>query len=546
MDSSSASESAVGSGTSQRLLEQASEIAGHLQTQVSELDRRESSLNSQLSQLDQERRSGRLAVRQEQESLEARAEDLSRRERQLEQGSEELSLRGREIESSCQQLAARKESLSADVQSELDLRRDKLEVRSEELVARAATQDAEHSARLKQLEADLARRGDELREEVTERVIGDELRARRKQLDRDQDEWKRRVESQRLELERKTSEHDRAVRLFDAERSERESGQEQELALNRRSQERELEEVGRSFAAEQESARSELQQERALMENRHLFQQEHLAKVRSMLEVDQAVFRKEVQDQRADLERRLQMLDGLRRQLAHCRGLLEEREALVEEGLSSLQRRTRAAEESLNLHQQRLATSRENWRKTREEQRQEVSGLREHLRSESRALESRKQRIEVLREELEGSHRESLELRLAVEESLESYRAEQGREGDDVATVRLEAARDAVEGHYRQMRETLQTQRTDLEDAQKQLIAQVTQQQKVYVEHGERLVERERVIGETEEELRRQIAEVPSGESHWDQMQTRWIAEKDQAERIIRDLLKQLGETPAA
>jgi hypothetical protein len=29
-------------------------------------------------------------------------------------------------------------------------------------------------------------------------------------------------------------------------------------------------------------------------------------------------------------------------------------------------------------------------------------------------------------------------------------------------------------------------------------------------------------------------------------MQTRWAAEKQQAERIIRDLLKQLGESPAA
>jgi len=90
------------------------------------------------------------------------------------------------------------------------------------------------------------------------------------------------------------------------------------------------------------------------------------------------------------------------------------------------------------------------------------------------------------------------------------------------------------------------TQRADLEDAQKQLAAQVAQQQKVYSEHGERLVERERAIGETEQELRRKIAEIPDGESRWEQMQTRWAAEKQQAERIIRDLLKQLGESPAA
>ena len=54
------------------------------------------------------------------------------------------------------------------------------------------------------------------------------------------------------------------------------------------------------------------------------------------------------------------------------------------------------------------------------------------------------------------------------------------------------------------------------------------------------------MIREQESEFRRRVAEMPDGESHWRQMQTRWAAEKQQAELIIRDLLKQLGETPAA
>lgn len=282
------------------------------------------------------------------------------------------------------------------------------------------------------------------------------------------------------------------------------------------------------------------------MENRHLFQQEHLAKARNMLEVDQRVFRQEVQDQRADLARRIEMLDGLRHQLSHGRQLLEDRESLLQEGLSNLERKTRAAEESLGQHQKRLATARETWKKKREEQREEVSSLREHLRSESQSLQERKQRIETLREELEGSHRESLELRLAVEESLAQFREEQGEIGDQESATRLESARAAVVDHYRQMRETLVTQRADLEDAQKQLAAQVAQQQKIYSEHGERLGDREQVIREKEEELRRQVAEIPDGESQWQEMQVRWTAEKQQAELIIRDLLKQLGESEAA
>ena len=112
--------------------------------------------------------------------------------------------------------------------------------------------------------------------------------------------------------------------------------------------------------------------------------------------------------------------------------------------------------------------------------------------------------------------------------------------------VRLETAREAVAEHYSQMRETLVTQRADLEAAQKQLAAQVAQQQKIYADHGERLTERDRDLHAREEELGRQAAELPDGETRWQQMQTRWTAEKQQAETIIRDLLKQLGETPAA
>ena len=65
-------------------------------------------------------------------------------------------------------------------------------------------------------------------------------------------------------------------------------------------------------------------------------------------------------------------------------------------------------------------------------------------------------------------------------------------------------------------------------------------------EHGERLGDREQVIREKEEELRRQVAEIPDGESQWQEMQVRWTTEKQQAELIIRDLLKQLGESEAA
>mgnify|MGYP001167944425 FL=1 len=543
----------VENAKNQKLLAQASQIAGDLQTQVDELDRRENSLNSQHAQLDQERRSARLSADQQRQALEDQTEELGERQQQADQRSAEMDERAlelssaeAEVEVAREELSRRRESLSADVQSELDADRRRLEETEADLKSRAANLEAEHAARLEQLEEDFARRTAELRGELTHQLMSGELRAERKQLDRDREEWKRQRDSQGLELKRGQVGHDQEVQKFEAEQSERETNQTHELELTRKRQERELDDARQAFAAEQESIRSETQQERALMENRHLFQQEHLAKARSMLEVDQASFRQEMQRQRTDLVHRIEMLDALRHQLAHCRRLLDDRESLLERGLQGLERKTRATEASLKQHEQRLATARENWQAKREEQREEVAALREHLRSESQSLQDRKQRIETLREELEGSHRESLELRLAVEESMATMREEQGEAVDEQAVVRLETAREAVAEHYSQMRETLVTQRADLEAAQKQLAAQVAQQQKIYADHGERLTERDRDLHAREEELGRQAAELPDGETRWQQMQTRWTAEKQQAETIIRDLLKQLGETPAA
>tara|TARA_B100000029_G_scaffold17951_1_gene18248 strand:+ start:6775 stop:8439 length:1665 start_codon:yes stop_codon:yes gene_type:complete len=543
----------VENAKNQKLLAQASQIAGDLQTQVDELDRRENSLNSQHAQLDQERRSARLSADQQRQALDRKTEELDERQRQADQRSaemdaraEELSSAEAEVEVARKELSRQRDSLSADIQSELDADRRRLAETEADFKSRANMLEAEHATRLDQLEKDFARRSAELRGELTHQLMSDELRAERKQLDRDREEWARQRDIQGQELKRGQAGHDQEVQKFEAELSERAADQAHELELIRKRQERELDDARQAFAAEQEAIRSETQQERALMENRHLFQQEHLAKARSMLEVDQASFRQEMQQQRTELTRRVEMLDALRRQLAHCRRLLDDRESLLERGLQGLERKTRAAEASRQQHEQRLATARENWQAKREEQREEVAALREHLRSESQSLQERKQRIETLREELEGSHRESLELRLAVEESMATMREEQGEVDDEQAMARLEIARKAVAEHYSQMREMLVTQRADLEDAQKQLAAQVAQQQKIYSDHGERLTERDRDLRAREEELRRQATGLPDGETRWQQMQTRWAAEKQQAETIIRDLLKQLGETPAA
>ncbi len=526
----------------QKLLEQASQVAGNLQSQATELERREHSLNSQLSQLDQERRAARMSVRQQEESLavqaaeqQERQAELTARSAELDRRAEELAGRESEVESIRADLDSQKAALADEAARELKAERDALEAHRAEL-------DADHEKRTESLKHDL-----------TQQLMTDEMRSERKQLDRDLEEWNRQRELQAREWQAAQAQHNQEVQAFEAERDQREADHKRTLESEQRQQARELDEIRQAFDSEQQEARSALQQERALMENRHLFQQEHLAKARNKFEHDQASFRQEMQTERTELERRVAMLESLKQQVAAARDALELRNTEVAEGESLLERKIRSAEASLAQHQERLAEARETWKKNRESQRAEITSLREHLKEESQSLKARKQRIDVLREELEGSHRESLELRLAVEELMAEWRATQPAQQSVDDEDRLNEAREAVSEHYRQMRDTLVAQRADLEDAQKQLTAQVAQQQKVYADHGARLAEREAELQQREDELRQQAAPVGNSEAadvanpdHWRQMQARWEAEKAQAERIIRDLLKQLGESEAA
>ncbi|MDP7277746.1 MAG: hypothetical protein QF363_19860 [Planctomycetaceae bacterium] len=555
-----AADTEAGGTPQQRLLEEASQVANHLQVQATELERREQNLNSQFSQLDQERRHARLAVQQQEEKFAGQVEANENQNREIQASQQavderESAVAAREagLEKVAAELEGRKQSLWSEVRGELDVERGRLadaekelNRRKEELAEKIVSLDTEQAERLESLERQFAQRTDQLRQELTQQLMSDELRAERKQFDRDQEEWKRRRSTELQELQQSQASHQQEVQKFEKGLAGRTTAQDQELELARRKQERELADARQAFQVEQDAVRSELQQERALLENRNLFQQEHLAKSRNRLESDQTAFRREVQQQRADLARRFDVLAARRRQLDRCRQLLEERETLLVRGQHDLERMRRAGEESLAQAQQSATRARETWQKQRQEKQQEMARQQEHLSAEAKTLEEQRQRIEALREELEGTQRETLELRLAVEESLATLRGESsGAEGDDRAIQEsVVAAKKSVEEHYSRMRETLMAQRAEVEAARKQLAARAERQQMIQQETAAQLTIREQRLQEHSEAIEQKTAEGSGSESDWQQLQERWRAEKQQAELIIRDLLKQLGQQP--
>ena len=165
--------------------------------------------------------------------------------------AEELSSAEAEVEVARKELSRQRDSLSADIQSELDADRRRLDETEADLKSRANRLEAEHATRLDQLEKDFARRTAELRGELTHQLMSDELRAERKQLDRDREEWARQRDSQGQELKRGQAGHDQEGQKFEAERSERAANHAHELELIRKRQERELYDARQLFAAEQ-------------------------------------------------------------------------------------------------------------------------------------------------------------------------------------------------------------------------------------------------------------------------------------------------------
>lgn len=308
-------------------------------------------------------------------------------------------------------------------------------------------------------------------------------------------------------------------------------------------QRREIERRHHDFLAEQEQLRLQIQQERVLLDSRHRFQQDHLHKSMQEFEVAQAEFRREQQTGRMRLEQ-IESQTLLRsRQLARLRELIDEQQRSVERERDVLTKERKSFDERLRLDREQLREERESWEQERDIQRADLRRQQDMLALHAENLESRRQRLDRLRGELEETNRQTLEMRLTVEESCAQLMQTAGA---DVTKQRIEEARSVLAEYYRHTRDSLIQQRQELE----QWHLRQQQHQEEFRNERQALVEwvsrQEQQFAEREQALAHELQSLETREQTWRAAADRWTQEKLQAESVIRDLLRQLAEHEGA
>ena len=319
------------------------------------------------------------------------------------------------------------------------------------------------------------------------------------------------------------------------DRDEQEKGLE---GMRARAQQ-DLERLRADLVAEHDEAENTLRHERVLLENRQRFQQEHLTRTMNEFEKTQDEFRREQQQLRNRHEETQSQIVLRSRQLDRQRDLLDERQQSVERERELLFKERRAIEERLEAESAELRRDRTTWEGDRESQKADLRRQQDMLTLHAESLETRRQRLDRLRAELEETNRQTLELRLAVEEASAQLMQTAGSEA---TRQRIDEARAILAEYYRHTRESLMQQRQEVEQAQlrlhqqreefkaeRQLLVQWISAQEEQLAGRERNLHSERDVLEAREAARQKAAE-------------RWTTEKLEAESVIRDLLRQLGE----
>jgi hypothetical protein len=304
-------------------------------------------------------------------------------------------------------------------------------------------------------------------------------------------------------------------------------------------QQHELERLRGDLAAEHDQAEAELKQERVLLDNRHRFQQEHLQRTMQEFEAAQDAFRREQQVAQTRQEETHTQILLRSRQLDRQRELLDERQRSIEREREVLLKERRAMDDRAAAAVDELRVERTAWESERDSQKADLRRQQDMLALHAENLETRRQRLDRLRAELEETNRHTLELRLAVEEASAQLTQSAGAE---ISKRRIDEARAILAEYYRHTRESLIQQRQELEQAQ----LRVHQQREEFRAERQLLTEwvnrQSEQITAREEDLRREREAIDTREAAWRAASERWTSEKLEAETVIRDLLRQLGE----
>jgi hypothetical protein len=447
----------------------------------------------------------------------------------------EFARRRRELEAEIDHRVRAAEAAFHRQQAEWETARSATEAELRELRTALDEQRAEQEEALAESRAQFERHREERLAAIEAAAI-----EQRREIAAEQAEASSQISAERERIGRESAALEKARDAFDAEQRQRWERVTGELAKLRQQHDEELLTERLTFEQEQAAARLALDEERAVMENRLQFQKDHLDRTRDELE-----------EARRELERRLQkgrtQAVGLAEQfrlrqahLARFRRLLDDREAAIErERVALAESRTQSDDEKLH-ETARRRDDEEARRRDTEAERTALQHLQGELAQKSEQLTARQNRLETLRTELESTHRENLELRVALDETW--IKLSQAA-NPDKAKQQLAATRALVADHFRQKEAEIDRRRSLLTDDAAHAHKQLEHLEARRQELNEWLSAALDTLHRREDELKRWAATLDARETRSQMLSAKWHEDRSSAEAVIRDLLRQISDT---
>jgi hypothetical protein len=509
------------------------------------------------AEVDHELEVERLALKQTRQALEeerrALAGEFERRRREHEESSRALGTR-LELERSTlrSQLEAQLQEERAVLERERAAWNAKRSAEEELLSNRRNITESAAQRVQGELSAIRQREFEELRRE--REALESQLAAQREIIEQEHQKLevaRRQSEEQLAELKKLQiaeieQERQRVHDEIEASRRELETARSQiEGDLKRRVDEREsgLRNEQQRLEDQHREQLARLEQERKLLENRIRFQQDHLQKARQEVEAAQLELRKQHQTDRADLEQREAGLRLRWEQLANARSILEEREQSLAREHALVAERKKTIETDLALRLEALDTDRAAWeidRKTRED---ELRRREEALAADSERLDSRRQRLDGLRIELEDTHRNTLEMRMAIEEVWAQLSQQIGL---DDAKRRLAETQRLLDEDFEHVRSAIADERRQLAELQAAQQFRHSEFERERVQARQTAEQREAALEGARKTLDDTAAKLHVREDELARLREEWVGEKLEVEWVIRSLLSQLGQQTEA
>ena len=463
---------------------QAAELADHLQSQQSHLDRREAQLNARIAEVENDLRSARLWLREQQKILDVRKDSVAREEEGVGRRLAELGIATDAADRDAveHELAARAAELQKREQT-IDKRRQKLEQKQADLEERHRTLD-QRQAQLYQDIEDLNAKRAELAEEYEKIEV--QLTEVKAQHDR-QEERENRLDGRSLEHAEEASKL--ASLCGDHE----------------------------SQITEQGARSDELAQREAQLDER-------------VQEIETALKRFE---HLSIAEETLGQVDTRVEQLAARRRYLDDAEsALARDQEQLVEMRRRCKEERQKNHMQ-LEHDRQQFSAEQSHAAGESAELRRKLEQRALQLEQRETAAERTGEKLRHREREVFEMRLAVEETWSQLSKETAPAS---LAQSISEARARLDDHYQQAHGEL-AERTEQFEA---LRGELAEQHKQLIEQREELslwvAQRQTNIEEQASRLMAREQELDQHQAHHRQLEEGWEDERLGYQQEIRKL----------